>query len=272
MTQIDNAKKVLEESRDTVLPFFGGILGELFVEKVLRASFEMINPSTARVSSLLVGGSVTGKYLYDHKDRRAAYALGGVACGAIASYLYDRYSTSQIIDSEGDEFLYVDAVSESWDQLTLEDQNAIINEIRQTEQITKDFYISEFRDYRTGEIPPDEFLGNVRELAKNLQVFRDEVGRQINIISAYRSRESNRMTNGKQNSLHLTASAADIQVEGMTPLQVFKKIQELINQGKMKQGGVGLYQNGRNRFVHYDVRGTRARWDDCDGCTRNIWR
>jgi len=32
----------------------------------------------------------------------------------------------------------------------------------------------------------------------------------------------------------------------------------LIRAGKMKEGGVGLYVS--QGFVHYDIRGTRARW------------
>jgi uncharacterized protein YcbK (DUF882 family) len=31
---------------------------------------------------------------------------------------------------------------------------------------------------------------------------------------------------------------------------------KLIDQGKMKKGGVGIYEN----FVHYDIRGTLTQW------------
>ncbi len=50
--------------------------------------------------------------------------------------------------------------------------------------------------------------------------------------------------------------AADIKVSGMTPKEVALVIEGLIEQGKMKQGGIGIYPS----WVHYDVRGTKARW------------
>ena len=52
-------------------------------------------------------------------------------------------------------------------------------------------------------------------------------------------------------------NAADIVVQGMTPKKVAQFIENLIKEGKMKQGGVGIYDT----FTHYDIRGVRARWD-----------
>ena len=52
--------------------------------------------------------------------------------------------------------------------------------------------------------------------------------------------------------------AADIVVKGMSPLAVHTTIELLIEKGDMLQGGLGLYEI---RFVHYDIRGTKARWD-----------
>ena len=34
------------------------------------------------------------------------------------------------------------------------------------------------------------------------------------------------------------------------------QIEKLIKEGKMKQGGIGIYKG----FIHYDIRGTKARW------------
>jgi uncharacterized protein YcbK (DUF882 family) len=50
--------------------------------------------------------------------------------------------------------------------------------------------------------------------------------------------------------------AADIKVKGLTPLEVYNAIEKLIADGKMKQGGLGLYRS----WVHYDIRGVKARW------------
>ena len=42
----------------------------------------------------------------------------------------------------------------------------------------------------------------------------------------------------------------------MAPAEVHATVIKLIKAGKMKQGGVGKYST----FVHYDTRGTAARW------------
>ena len=42
----------------------------------------------------------------------------------------------------------------------------------------------------------------------------------------------------------------------MTPKEVALVIEGLIEKGKMKQGGIGIYPN----FTHYDIRNVKARW------------
>jgi uncharacterized protein YcbK (DUF882 family) len=54
----------------------------------------------------------------------------------------------------------------------------------------------------------------------------------------------------------MLAKAADIKIKGMQPSEVKEVIVQLIKEGKMKSGGVGLYRT----FTHYDVRGRNARW------------
>jgi uncharacterized protein YcbK (DUF882 family) len=104
---------------------------------------------------------------------------------------------------------------------------------------------------------PLRVLNNILDLARQLQVLRDYTGRRITVTSGYRSPEHNKKVGGVSNSQHLEGKAADIQVKGMRPMAVFRVIERLINDGKMKQGGLGLYNN----FVHYDIRGEKARWD-----------
>ena len=72
----------------------------------------------------------------------------------------------------------------------------------------------------------------------------------------YRSLEYNTKIKGAKRSQHMVAKAADIIVPGMTSLEVRDIILELIREGKMEKGGVGIYPT----FVHYDVRGYNARW------------
>jgi len=74
--------------------------------------------------------------------------------------------------------------------------------------------------------------------------------------SGYRTYNHNKAVGGAKRSQHLTASAADINAQDYTPKQLHMIIELLIDEGKMKQGGLGLY----NTFVHYDIRGIKARW------------
>ena len=121
--------------------------------------------------------------------------------------------------------------------------------------LTKNFNKREF-DSKDGAQMPDEVLQNVKELATNLQVLRDELKAPIIINSGYRSPSHNARVGGAKRSQHLLGTASDIVVIGHTPQEVAIVIEELIRAGKMKQGGLKAY----NSFTHYDIRGVRARW------------
>ena len=122
--------------------------------------------------------------------------------------------------------------------------------------LTKNFTLQEFV-CRDGSVPTGSALENVKQLAENLQVLRDELGKPIHINSGFRSVKYNATLQGSSVvSQHLYGRAADIVVEGYTPKQLAAKIEELIAAKKMKQGGIGIYPT----FVHYDIRGKRARW------------
>mgnify|MGYP001483527525 CR=1 FL=1 len=122
-------------------------------------------------------------------------------------------------------------------------------------KLTENFSLHEFR-CRDGSDVPDEYMENVRELAENLQVLRDKIGKPITVISGYRSPEYNKKIDGARRSQHMLAKAGDLIVKGMTPDEVKAEIVQLIKDGKMKKGGVGLYTH----FTHYDVRGFNRRW------------
>lgn len=123
-------------------------------------------------------------------------------------------------------------------------------------KLTKNFIAEEFA-CKDGSQVPAAYLPNVQKLADNLQVLRDHLGKPILINSGYRSAKYNKSVGGATASQHLTASAGDIRITGMTPKEVHTTILKLINEGKMHNGGLGLY----NSFVHYDVRKTVSRWD-----------
>lgn len=123
-------------------------------------------------------------------------------------------------------------------------------------QLTKNFSRQEF-DCKDGTIVPDKFLFNVKEVAENLQALRDYLEVPVSVTgSGYRTPSHNAKVKGAKNSQHLTASAADINAKGYEPKKLAEVIELLILKGKMKQGGIGVYPN----FVHYDIRGTKARW------------
>ena len=114
-------------------------------------------------------------------------------------------------------------------------------------KLTTNFSLSEFnkRNYNV----PTDVLRNLIELAKNLQVLRDEVKKPIKITSGYRPAELNAKVGGATKSRHITGEAADFKIEGYTPKQVAAIIEKLIAAGKMKQGGLGTYST----WVHYDT-------------------
>ena len=124
-------------------------------------------------------------------------------------------------------------------------------------QLTKNFHLLEF-GCNDGVGVPSIYLDNVKKVANNLQVLRDELNAPITINSAYRHTKYNKKVGGAKYSQHLTASASDITIKGFTPEEVAETILELIKEGKISEGGVGLY----NSFVHIDIRGTRARWNN----------
>lgn len=103
---------------------------------------------------------------------------------------------------------------------------------------------------------PEEIKNNLIKVQEQLTILRSYLSGDITITSGYRDKERNRRAGGKANSLHLTGQAADFKVNGMTPKQVYNIIENLIKSKKMLQGGLGVYST----WVHYDIRGTRARW------------
>jgi uncharacterized protein YcbK (DUF882 family) len=122
-------------------------------------------------------------------------------------------------------------------------------------QLSKNFKKSEFK-CRDGTEVPEELMDNLEELVKNLQIIRDCIKKPMHIISGYRSPKYNRKIGGARKSQHMKAKAADIVVRGMKPTKLREIIINLIKEGKIKKGGVGLYRS----FVHYDTRGWNARW------------
>ena len=122
--------------------------------------------------------------------------------------------------------------------------------------MTKTFSKSEFES-KCGREMPEEVYRNVVKVANQLQYLRDYLNKPIKVNSAYRSPEHNAKVGGVPKSQHLLGKAADIVVKDMPTEFLYQYIEDAISNGEMLQGGLGLYDT----FVHYDIRGTKARWD-----------
>ena len=92
------------------------------------------------------------------------------------------------------------------------------------------------------------------ELVEKLEVFRALCGNKpMHINSAHRCEKHNAKVGGSPKSQHLLGRAADVRkIPGMS-------IDEMAKHAETAGfNGIGKYRS----FVHVDVRGTRARWDD----------
>lgn len=122
-------------------------------------------------------------------------------------------------------------------------------------RLTRNFDLHEFY-CNDGTPVPEKYMNNVKELAENLQVLRDELGEPLRINSAYRHTAYNKKIGGKHNSQHLTASAADITAKSYTPQQIADIVERLVKSKQLWFGGMGIYPG----FIHVDIRKEKARW------------
>ena len=120
-------------------------------------------------------------------------------------------------------------------------------------QLTNNFNLSEFISNDGISI---DLIPNLTRLSMNLQILRNYLHAPITINSGYRSASHNKKIGGSPNSFHVKGMAADIVVQGYTPQQVFDAIETLQERGQMTIGGLKAYST----FVHYDIRGHKARW------------
>ena len=118
-------------------------------------------------------------------------------------------------------------------------------------RLTKNFELEEFA-CKDGTPVPKKFYDNCKELAENLQVLRDSLGIPLVVLSGYRTAKHNKKIGGASASFHLTASAADIKASSIPTDKIYMRILELMEEGKMKKGGLKCYST----WVHYDIRGT----------------
>jgi len=130
----------------------------------------------------------------------------------------------------------------------------LLKEEKTNLQVTKNFNMSEMEFY---DRVPANLLEKAKDVLTNIQVLREALGAPISIMSGYRSPERNLQVGGSPKSRHMEGNATDLQCKTKTPLEMYNMVEKLIKEGKMKQGGLGIYDG----WIHYDTRGSRARWD-----------
>jgi len=89
-----------------------------------------------------------------------------------------------------------------------------------------------------------------------LEDIRNHFGRPIKINCGVRCERYNEKIGGARNSRHLPqyADAADIRIPGISMGRLSVYADYIVG----PRGGVGLYDT----FVHVDMRGIKARWDN----------
>lgn len=98
-----------------------------------------------------------------------------------------------------------------------------------------------------------------KRLVDLLDAIRERIGQPITINSGYRCPEHNEEVGGVSNSQHVEGTAADITYDGVDVDYLAQVAEECGNELGI-EGGIGRYY--RQGFIHVDVRGYAARWDD----------
>lgn len=101
-------------------------------------------------------------------------------------------------------------------------------------------------------------------LVEKLQELRNYLGKPITILSGYRTDSYNKQCGGVDNSYHLKGQAVDIYSSGVKPI-VIALWAEFNN-----LGGIGIYLNRSQEFVHIDTRVNKYRWVNENGTNKQI--
>ena len=119
-------------------------------------------------------------------------------------------------------------------------------------------YANASRNGVKNSLPTKELWGNLPPVLWVLDQLRESIELPIRLTSIYRSPHYNaKGVTGAPNSFHKKNCAIDFQVDGMSPNQVFNRLNKMRHAGCFT-GGLGAYST----FCHIDagVRGRNATW------------
>ncbi|MBR4315020.1 MAG: DUF882 domain-containing protein [Lachnospiraceae bacterium] len=109
----------------------------------------------------------------------------------------------------------------------------------------------------------DKVLIDVDLVAK-LQDLRTYLNKPVTITSGYRTDSYNKQCGGADNSYHLKGQAVDIYCSGVKPIVIalWAEFNGL--------GGIGMYLDRSQEFVHIDTRQNKYRWVNRNGTNQQI--
>ena len=116
-------------------------------------------------------------------------------------------------------------------------------------QLSTNFKSTEFDCHGSGCCSSTKVDEN---LVKYLQQIRNHFGKAVNINSGYRCSKHNASIGGASKSNHMNGEAADIRIDGKTPLELAQYAESI---GIL---GIGVYSWG----IHIDTRTTKYFWYD----------
>jgi len=141
--------------------------------------------------------------------------------------------------------------------------------------MTENEFNSNFTNFKMSELSchdkynsqvPIQFRPDYIETLKILQFIRTLTGKKIFINSGYRTEIYNKSIGGASKSYHtFNASAVDFRLHWIhNSEESLGRLCDALNAaqkcGMIKPGGLHLYKNGKNSFIHIDIRGNCSRW------------